>query len=187
MTELEKLQAGLEYDFWSPDVCRDKMQAVARCRRLNEADPTNLSAVQTAIRDLFGSVGDNPWISAPFHCDNGRNIHVGDNFLANYNVTILDIAEVRIGNHVMLGPGTLISTVNHPLLPARRRQHIATALPVVIGNDVWVGGNVTILPSITIGDNVVIAAGAVVAHDVPSNTLVGGIPAKKIRTLENDL
>ena len=112
---------------------------------------------------------------------------MGDNFLANYNVTILDIAEFRAGNDVMIGPNTLITTVNHPLSPMKRRNAMAQAKPVIIGNDVWIGGNVTILPGVKIGNNVVIAAGAVVTKDVPSNSLVGGVPAKIIREIENDI
>ena len=100
---------------------------------------------------------------------------------------ILDIAPVHIGDHVWLGPGTKIITVNHPLTPMGRRRHLGIAKPVTIGNDVWMGANVVVLPGVTIGDNVVIAAGAVVTKDVPSNTLVGGVPAKKIRDLENDV
>ena len=121
-----------------------------------------------------------------FNCDNGKNIHVGDYFLANYNVTILDIREVTIGNNVMIAPNTLITTVNHPLNPMGRRKHLCIAKPVKIGNDVWIGANVVILPGVTIGNNVVIAAGAVVTKDIPDNVLVGGIPAKIIKFIPND-
>lgn len=101
-------------------------------------------------------------------------------------MTILDIDSIEIGSNVMIGPNTLISTVNHPLTPMGRRRHLGIAKPVRIGDDVWLGGNVTILPGVRIGNNVVVAAGAVVTKDVPDNTLVGGVPARKIRTLEND-
>ena len=104
-----------------------------------------------------------------FNCDNGKNIHVGDDFLTNYNVTILEIAPVTIGDHVIIGPGTQIITVNHPLSPSGRRKSLGIAKPVTIGNDV------------------VIAAGAVVTHDVPDNCLVGGVPARKIKDIPNDL
>lgn len=87
----------------------------------------------------------------------------------------------------MIGPNTLISTVNHPMTPMGRRHHLGIAKPVTIGDDVWIGGNVTILPGVTIGSNVIIAAGAVVTKDVPSNTLVGGVPTKKIRDLVDDV
>ena len=102
-------------------------------------------------------------------------------------MTILDILEVRCGNDVWIGPNTLITTIGHPLNPAGRRKHLGTAKPVTIGNDVWIGGNVTILPGVNIGNNVVVAAGAVVTKDVPDNSLVGGIPAKLIKELVNDV
>ena len=187
MTELDKLKAHLPFDFSDPEVDALKLHAVKGCQKLNAIPVTDVAAKETAIRELFGSVGENPAVLPSFICDNGRNIHVGDNFLANYNVTILDVDEVRIGNHVMIGPNTLISTVNHPLTPMGRRKHLSMIKPVMIGNDVWIGGNVTILPGVTIGSNVIVAAGAVVTKDVPDNTLVGGVPAKFIKTLENDI
>ena len=186
MTELEKLDAGLEYSFRDEEVDARKIHAVLGCQKLNAISVLDYEAREKAIRELFGSVGENPAVLPVFNCDNGKNIHVGDNFLANYNVTILDIAEFRAGDDVMIGSNTLITTVNHPLSPMKRRNAMAQAKPVIIGNDVWIGGNVTILPGVHIGDNVVIAAGAVVTKDVPSNSLVGGIPAKIIREIEND-
>ena len=187
MTELEKLRAHLPFDFSDPQVDALKLHAVKVCQKLNAIPVTDVTTKEIVIRELFGSVGENPTVLPMFICDNGKNIHVGDNFLANYNVTILDVDEVHIGNYVMIGSNTLISTVNHPLTPMGRRQHLSIIKPVTIGNEVWIGGNVIILPGVTIGNNVVIAAGAVVTKDVPSNTLVGGIPAKFIKTLENDV
>lgn len=123
------------------------------------------------------------YIQPNFNCDYGKNIHVGEDFLTNYNVTILDIAPVHIGDYVMIGPNTLISTVGHPLSPKGRREKKANSLPVTIGNDVWIGGNCTILPGVTIGNNVVIAAGAVVTKDAPDNCVVAGVPAKVVKDL----
>ena len=187
MTELEKLKAGLEYDMTDPEVDGLKLRAVKLCQKLNNIDVTDYAAKTAAIRELFGSVGENPVVLPVFNCDNGKNIHVGDNFLANYNVTILDIREFKAGDNVWIGPNTLITTVGHPLNPMGRRKHLGIAKPVTIGNDVWIGGNVTILPGVNIGNNVVIAAGAVVTKDVPDNSLIGGVPAKIIRQLENDI
>ena len=187
MTETEKLDAGLEYCFWDEAVNARKLHAVEGCQKLNAISVMDNDAREAAIRELFGSVGTDPAVLPVFNCDNGKNIHVGDNFLANYNVTILDIGPVHIGNDVMIGPATVITTVNHPLSPKGRRKHLGVMRPVTIGNDVWIGGNCTILPGVTIGNNVVVAAGAVVTKDVPDNSLVGGVPAKLIRTLENDV
>ena len=161
MTELEKLRV--------------------QCRIYNAIDDTDYAAQAAQLAKMLGAMGEKVWIAKTFNCDNGKNIFIGDNFTGNYNLTILDIREVRIGDNVMIGPNTLITTVNHPLDPDGRRRHLGIAKPVTIGNDVWIGGNVTILPGVTIGDNVVVAAGAVVTKDVPPNTLVGGVPARKIK------
>lgn len=187
MTELEKLDAGLEYDFMDKDVNARKLHAIEGCAKLNAIDVLNNEARVEAIKELFGKVGENPTVCPGFNCDNGSNIFAGDNFLTNYNVTILDIAPVYIGDHVMIGPHTLITTVGHPLSPMGRRNHLGIAKPVTIGNDVWLGGNVTILPGVKIGNNVVVAAGAVVTKDIPDNCVVGGVPAKKIKDIENDV
>ena len=154
--------------------------------KLNAIDPRDEDAIAAQLKRLFGSCGEDPWTGPGFHCDHGLNIHVGDRFLANYNVTILDIAPVRMGNDVMIGPGTCIITVNHPLSPKGRRNHLGIAKPVTIGNDVWIGANCTILPGVTIGNNVVVAAGAVVTKDVPDNCVVGGVPARIIKEIVND-
>lgn len=187
MTELEKLDAGLEYDFWDAGVNGRKLRAIRLCGQLNAMPMDDESAREPLIRELLGSAGDNPSIGTGFNCDYGLNIHVGKNFLTNYNVTILDIAPVHIGDYVMIGPNTMICTVGHPLSPMGRRKHLGQAWPITIGDDVWIGGGCTILPGVTIGNNVIIAAGAVVTKDVPDNSLVGGVPAKVIKKLEDDV
>lgn len=184
MTELEKLKAGLEYCYDDPEVEALKERAIVWCKDYNAIDDTDYEAQYAYLQKMLGSVGEKVWIGKTFNCDNGKNIHIGYNFTGNYNLTILDIREVRIGNNVMIGPNTLISTVNHPMNAAGRRKHLGIAKPVIIGDDVWIGGNCTILPGVTIGNNVVVAAGAVVTKDVPDNSLVGGVPAKLIRELE---
>jgi len=187
MTELEKLHAGLEYDMLAPEIDALKLRAMTLCRRLNALHKEAKEERTAVMRELFGSVGENAAVMPYFSCDDGKSIFIGKNFLANYNVSILDRAPVRIGDYVMIGPHTLIATVNHPISPMGRRKHLSVAKPVTIGNDVWIGGNVTILPGVTIGNNVIVAAGAVVTKDVPDNSLVGGVPAKLIRTIENDI
>lgn len=155
------------------------------CRAFNSIDPADRAGQFEAITKLFGTVGDDVSIEPNFNFDFGQNIHVGRNFIANYNVTILDIGPVHIGDYAMIGPNTLITTVNHPLSAKGRRERKAQAKPVVIGNDVWIGGNCVILPGATIGNNVVVAAGAVVTKDIPDNRIVAGVPARELRKLEN--
>lgn len=187
MTEIEKLEAGLLYCYDDPEVASRKENAIIQCRIYNALDDTDYEAQYNQLKHMLGSVGEKVWIGKTFNCDNGKKIHIGNNFTGNFNLTILDIREVYIGDNVMIGPNTLITTVNHTLTPKGRREHLGIASPVNIGNDVWIGGNVTILPGITIGNNVVIAAGAVVTKDVPDNVLVGGVPARIIKEIENDV
>ena len=133
MTEPEKLPAGLEYDMWAPEIDALKLRAMTLCRRLN-ALPKEAKEERTAVmRELFGSVGENAAVMPYFSCDDGKSIFIGKNFLANYNVSILDRAPVRIGDYVMIGPHTLIATVNHPISPMGRRKHLSVAKPVTIG------------------------------------------------------
>ena len=187
MTELEKCNAGLEYSYANPEMIARKTRAIVQCETFNAIDGTDYEAQYRHLKQMLGAVGERVWIAKTFNCDCGKNIFIGNDFTGNHNLTILDIREVYIGSHVMIGPNTLITTVGHPLSPNGRRQYHAFAQPVRIGNDVWIGGNVTILPGVTIGNNVVVAAGAVVTEDVPDNTLVGGVPARKIKEIEDDI
>lgn len=187
MSPMERMKAGLEYTYADAELIARKTQAIEWCEEFNAIDGRDYSAQYAHLKKMLGSVGERVWISKTFGCDCGKNIFIGDDFTGNFNLTILDIREVYIGNHVMIGPNTLITTVGHPLSPKARRGYMAKAAPVRIGNDVWIGGNVTILPGVTIGNNVVVAAGAVVTKDVPDNSLVGGVPARLIREIENDV
>lgn len=186
MTELEKLDAGLEYSYDDPEVNARKERAIELCREYNAIDDLNYEAQYAFLDKMLGAKGDKVWIAKTFNCDCGKNIFIGNNFTGNYNLTILDIREVRIGNNVMIGPNTLITTVGHPLSPLKRRIHMAFAKPVTIGDDVWIGGNVTILPGVTIGNNVVIGAGAVVSRDIPSNSVALGVPARVVKSIPDD-
>ncbi|RAP53320.1 MAG: acetyltransferase, partial [Methanosphaera sp. rholeuAM270] len=181
MSELEKLRAGLDYCFDDEEVVAVKDNALRQCKKYNSIDPTDKQKRTLQLEKMLGSMGKNVTIENNFHCDNGKNIFVGDNFLANYNVTILDVNTVHIGNEVMIGPNTLITTVGHPINPKGRRKHMGVTSPVTIGNDVWIGGNVTVLPGVKIGNNVVIGAGAVVNRDIPDNSLAVGVPAKVVK------
>lgn len=183
MSELDKLNAGNWYCFSDPEITARKARAAKLCQEFNAIPATQPQKQTAKMQEILGSYGNNLSVQANFNCDYGKNIHVGHDFLSNYNLTILDMAPVNIGNNVMIGPNCGIYTVNHPLTPKGRRQYLAQAKPVTIGDDVWFGGSVTVLPGVTIGNNVVVAAGAVVTKDVPDNTLVAGVPAKIIHQL----
>ena len=171
------------YDMWDAAEAADKKRAIRLCEKLNALLPEAEEERLAIMKELFGSIGEHPSIMPGFHCDTGKNIQIGKNFLANYNVSILDRAPVVIGDTVMLAPNVVITTANHPLDAEGRRKHLGIAKPVTIGNDVWIGANAVILPGVTIGNNVVVAAGAVVREDIPDNTLVAGVPARRIKSL----
>ena len=187
MNEMEKMQAGLEYCYDDEEISLMKLHAIENANIFNSLAEDDLERQHDVLSDILGSVGEKVWIAKRFCFDNGKNIHIGNNFTANFNLTILDIKEVYIGDNVMIGPNTTITTVGHPLSPKDRRAHLAQGSEIRIGNDVWLGANVTILPGVTIGDNVVVGAGAVVTKDIPPNSLALGVPARVVKELENDL
>lgn len=154
-----------------------------KVRVYNTADPNDTARLDSLIKGLLGSHGENVIINPPFTCDFGFNIHVGENFMANFNFTVLDEAQVTIGDNVFIGPNTSIYTACHPLDPAERNKGVEWAEPVRIGNNVWIGGSTTILPGVTIGDGTTIGAGSVVTKDIPAGCLAVGNPCRVIRHL----
>lgn len=152
------------------------VQAFNRCEV--DDDPKK----EALIRELFGSVGEGVSLEDNFHCDLGYNIHVGDNFYAGYNCTILDMAEVRIGHNCLLGPNVGIYTASHSIEPLDRYK-TGYGLSILLGDNVWVGGSSVILAGVRIGDNSIVAAGSVVTKDVPPNTIVGGNPARILKSI----
>ena len=152
-------------------------------KQLNNLTLAELRQKQVIIKELFGSVGTNPFIGDNYHCDFGKNIHVGNIFHADYNCTMLDLAEIRIGENCLIGPDVGIYSAGHRIQPEGRIADVY-AQPVTIGNDVWIGGHSTILPGVTIGDGAVVAAGAVVTKDVPPRSLVAGNPAVFKKSIE---
>jgi maltose O-acetyltransferase len=125
-------------------------------------------------------------IEPPFYCTYGQNIHMGDHVFLNQLCYIIDNNEVRFGNHVMVGPGVHIYTAAHLLRAEPRNQGLEVAKPIVIEDNVWLGGGAILLPGVTIGRNAVVGAGAVVTRDVPTNTVVAGNPARVIREIEQE-
>lgn len=151
-------------------------------RKLNNLPLTAQEEQLAIIRELFGSVGSNPSISHGFRCDFGCNIHVGDNFYAGYNCTMLDFADITIGDNCLIGPNVGIYTTGHNPDPYDRHK-TGYAEPVSIGNNVWIGGHACIMPGVNIGDGTIIGAGSVVTKSVPANVLAAGNPCKVLRSL----
>jgi len=184
-TEREKMLAGETYNCLDPDLEaeRQKVRRLLRLFNLNESE----SERQTILRQLMGNIGQNSIIEPPFHCVYGQNIHIGDHVYLNVLCTILDCAEVRIGHHVMFGPAVQVYTAAHLLEPKGRIQGLEVAKPIVIEDNVWLGGGAILLPGVRIGRNAVVGAGAVVPRDVLANTVVAGNPAKMIRVIEEQV
>lgn len=181
----QKMMSGQRYDASHPYLQQRLRETRRAIRTFNDLMPDQETERRALLRSLLGSTGERFTINQPFRCDYGCNIHVGENFFANFNLTVLDEAEVRIGNNVLIGPNVSIYTACHPLEVEERNKWIEWAEPVNIGDNVWIGGSATILPGVTIGDNVVVGAGAVVTKDIPSDVLVGGNPARIIKTLKH--
>lgn len=154
-----------------------------KCFELNSLPPSAKLRRQNLIKEIIGDIKEPFILHSPFHCDFGKNISIGENFVGNFNLTILDEAEVRIGKNVFIGPNVSIYTVTHAFNHEQRNEGIMRAKPISIGNDTWICGNVTILPGVSIGACSIIGAGSVVNSDIPDNVLATGNPCKIIRNI----
>lgn len=164
----------------------DVAEEMRRCRKilqkLNFMDRSDFEGVQEVVKELLGS-SEGAVINPPFYCDYGSHIHVGKNFFANYNCTIIDVAKVIIGDNCQMAPNVAIYTAGHPVYPDTRNSGYEYGKEVRIGNNVWIGGNTVICPGVTVGNNCVIGAGSVVTRDIPDWTVAVGNPCRIIRTI----
>lgn len=179
------MTGGERYDATHPELIGKLMVTREKLWEFNNLRPSESLRKKHILQELLGRIGNNFHINQPFRCDYGENIYIGENFFANFNLTILDEAEVRLGNNVFIGPNVSMYTACHPLEEEERNKGIEWAEPIIIGNSVWIGGSVTILPGVTIGNNVVIGAGSVVTTDIPSNSVAVGNPARVIKNLNS--
>ena len=154
-----------------------------KCYRYNQLSPNDHEAQQAILADLLGHMGKNAVITPPFWCDYGYNITVGDYFYSNHNMIITDGAKVTFGDHVFIAPNCCFTTANHALDPEQRKAGIEVALPITIGNNVWIGTGSTILAGVEIGDNTIIGAGSVVTKSIPGNVIAFGVPCNVMRKL----
>lgn len=184
MTEKEKMLAGELYNPSEPEIKAAREKAHRLCQDYNNCKFEDAATKSAILKKLIPTQGSNLYIEAPFYCDYGENIHIGNDVYFNYDCVILDTAIVAIGDNCMFGPAVQIYTPLHPMNANERNTGIEYAEAITIGKNVWVGGNATILPGVTIGDNAVIGAGSVVTKNIPENSLAVGNPAKVIRTIE---
>jgi len=184
MNEKEKMLAGMVYDATDPELVAELLVIREILHEYNSLKPSETQRMKEILKGILGSVGDDNFlINQPFRCDYGKQISIGRRFFANFNFTVLDEAPVKIGDDCFVGPNVSIYTACHSTDPVKRNTRQEWAKPVTIGNNVWIGGSVTILSGVTIGDNVTIGAGSVVVGDIPSNTVAVGNPCKVIKNL----
>ncbi|ADI00426.1 maltose acetyltransferase domain-containing protein [Salisediminibacterium selenitireducens] len=184
-TEKEKMIQGEMYSPGDPELVKARKAIRQKVRRYNATTEEEDTLRGELLKDMLGTVGKEAFIEPDIRMDYGFNIHVGDHFYANFGCVILDVCPVRIGHNAMLAPGVHIYTATHPLDPVERNAGQEFAKPVTIGDNVWIGGMAVINPGVTIGNDAVIASGAVVTKDVPAQAVVGGNPAKVLKMIED--
>ncbi|MGK6340801.1 sugar O-acetyltransferase [Chryseobacterium sp. DT-3] len=188
MTEKEKCEAGLLYNAnYDEQLIRERMACKDLCLEYNQLKNSDTQNRNELIRRILGSTKENICIEPNFWCDYGYNIEVGENFYANHNLTILDCAKVKFGDNVFIGPNCSFYTAGHPLDAKQRNEGLEYAHPITVGDNVWLGGNVVVLPGVSIGNNTVIGAGSVVTKDIPDYVVAVGNPCRVIKNVEENL
>jgi len=183
-SEKEKMLNGELYTPDSPELVAERDRARELLRQYNRTTPDDRQRRRDLLEELLGSLGDDCQVEPPFRCDYGDNIHVGESFYANFDCVILDVCRVDIGRGCLLGPGAHIYTATHPVEADERAEGREYGEPVTVGDNVWIGGRAVLNPGVAVGDNAVIASGAVVTDDVPGDVVVQGNPATVVKELE---
>ncbi len=183
-TEKEKMISGELYNALDPELSEDRINTRLLLKALNDSREDDAVKRQRILSTLFPGAGTDLWIQPPFYCDYGSNMKIGDRVYFNFNCVVLDVAPVTIGSRTLFGPNVQIYTATHPIDHAERASGLEYGKPIVIGEDVWVGGSTVICPGVTIGDRTIIGAGSVVTKDIPADVMAAGNPCRVIRTLK---
>ena len=178
--------ANLPYKAWLDGLEEERLESRKKVYRFNNTTPENEEEQAALIRQIIGKHGKNLKIEPPFHCDYGSNIEVGENFFANFNLTILDVGRVKFGKNAQIAPNVSIYTAGHPVHPDSRNSGYEYGIDITIGDNVWIGGSSVINPGVTIGNNVVIGSGSVVTKDIPDNVIAVGNPCRVIRSITEE-
>ncbi len=184
MTEKEKRDRGELYDAnYDKALEQERIKVKDLCFKYNNLEPSKQEKRKSLIKEILGETKEDLLIESNFYCDYGYNISVGENFYMNHNGVILDGAKVEFGDNVFIGPNCGFYTAGHPIDYIQRNKGLEYAKPIKVGNNVWFGGNVVVLPGVTIGDNVVIGAGSVVTKDIPPNVIAHGSPCRVVKEI----
>ena len=188
MNMRERMAANLPYKAWMDGLAEDKLECRKKIYKFNNMSPDEEEeSLKYLKEELLGKVGGGYFnIEKPFRCDYGYNIEIGDNFFANFNFVVLDVGKVRIGNNVQIAPNVGLYTAGHPLHPDSRNSGYEYGIDITIGDNVWIGGSVCVMPGVTIGNNAVIGAGSVVTKDIPENAIAVGNPARVLRYITEE-
>ncbi|AUI70856.1 sugar O-acetyltransferase [Companilactobacillus alimentarius] len=186
-SEKEKMLAGDLYVANDPELRSDFKKAKKLLREYNQTTEDQGTRRQEILKDLFKKTGNKlPSITPPFYTDYGCNTVIGDDFYANYECIILDIANVKIGDNVMFGPRVGLYTAGHPIDKVIRNEHFEYGKPIEIGDNVWIGGNVVVNPNVKIGNNVIIGSGSIVTKDIPDDVVAVGNPCRVLRKIDDN-
>ncbi len=183
MTEKEKMLSGMTYNSGDPELERERARCKDLCFEFNNTPPSQGEKMRDIIRRLFGRTGECFEVSPIFWCDYGYNVEIGDFFYANHNLILLDVAKIVFGHHVLIGPNCGFYTASHPIDYQRRNVPVEFAYPITVGDNVWFGAGVHVMPGVTVGSNVVIGAGSVVTKDIPDNVVALGSPCHVLRPI----
>ena len=182
----ERMRSGDLYIADDPDIAREQQAAMALTEAFNGAAASDPGQRRAILTQLLGAYGEGSEIRPPLYCDYGYQTRIGSRTFANFGLTILDVATVTIGDDVQIGPHVQLLTATHPLEPGPRRAKWEYAKPIVIADNVWLGGGAIVCPGVTIGENTVVGAGAVVTRDLPPNVVAAGNPARVLRRLDGE-
>lgn len=184
MTEREKLEKGLWYDAnYDAELLEERLQAEDLCFAFNQTRPKDSERKEELLNQLLPHKGEHVTILSPFYTDYGYNCRIGEETFLNHNAYLMDGAPITIGKHCFIGPNCGMYTANHPLVAEERNQGLEQARPITIGDNVWIGADVTILPGVTIGEGSVIGAKSVVTKDIPPNVIALGNPCRVLRAI----
>ena len=185
----KRMYSGKLYYCDNETLANEQLKSLEMLYDFNATRPLEQEKRKELLKNMFAEIGDNCYIEPPLHANwGGKNVHFGNGVYANFNLTLVDDCDICVGGNVMFAPNVTITTGTHPIHPILRSKKAQYNLPVHIGNNVWIGAGVTILPGVKIGDNTVIGAGSVVTKDIPANVVAIGSPCKVFRDInENDM